>query len=177
MPRWLWFGGIALSLLAVQGCSSLRSAAGLDKRAPDEFAVVKRAPLIVPPDYALRPPVPGATRPNVETPSAQARATLTGQPNELVRATPGDSTTPAAFGRVPPAAPSSAGEQALLARTGSAAADPHIRRKVAEEEATAVPVDDALFTRLMGEPAPSDAAPIVVEQRQTPLDELGESNP
>jgi hypothetical protein len=177
MPRWLGFGVIALSLLAVQGCSSLRSAAGLDKRAPDEFAVVKRAPLIVPPDFALRPPVPGATRPNVDTPSEVARATLTGQPNEPGRAVPGDSTTPAAFGQAPTVTPSSEGEQALLARTGSAAADPNIRRKVSEEEATAVPVDDALFTRLMAEPAPSDAAPIVVEQRQTPLDELGESNP
>lgn len=49
----------------------------MGKRAPDEFAVVKRAPLIVPPDYDLRPPDPGAPRPNVGRTSDQARVALT----------------------------------------------------------------------------------------------------
>lgn len=177
MPRWLGFGVIVLSLLLVQGCSGLRKAAGIDKRSPDEFAVVKRAPLIVPPEFDLRPPVPGATRPNVDTASEQARATLTGRSSEPAWSEPGGSTTPAAFDRAVPAAPTSEGEQALLARTGSAATDPNIRRKISEEQAAPAPVEDALFTRLMDEPEPSDIAPTVVEQRQTPLDELGESNP
>ena len=33
---------------------------GFEKSAPDEFAVVKRAPLTLPPEYGLRPPRPGA---------------------------------------------------------------------------------------------------------------------
>ena len=30
---------------------------------PDEFAVTRQAPLVVPPDFALSPPNPGAPRP------------------------------------------------------------------------------------------------------------------
>jgi hypothetical protein len=177
MPRWLGFGVLVLSLVMVQGCSSLRKATGLDKRSPDEFAVVKRAPLIVPPEFDLRPPVPGAGRPNVDTASQQARATLTGRSSEPGWTEPGESTTPAGFAHSAPVVPSSEGEQALLARTGTAATDPNIRRKISEEQAAPAPVDDALFTRLMDEPKSSDIAPTVVEQRQTPLDELGGSNP
>ena len=45
----------------------LKSTFGLNKRAPDEFAVPTRAPLSLPPDYSLRPPEPGAPRPNQTT--------------------------------------------------------------------------------------------------------------
>ena len=41
------------------GCGGFRDAVGLNKRAPDEFAVVSKAPLVIPPDYGLRPPRPG----------------------------------------------------------------------------------------------------------------------
>ena len=54
----------------------------MSKRAPDEFAVVRRAPLIVPPDYDLRPPDPGAPRPNIGTTSDQARVAMTGSQAE-----------------------------------------------------------------------------------------------
>lgn len=49
--------GLALSLSA---CEQIRETAGIQKKAPDEFAVVRNAPLSVPPDYDLRPPRPGA---------------------------------------------------------------------------------------------------------------------
>ena len=44
----------------------------MGKRSPDEFAVVRRAPLILPPDYGLRPPRPGETGP-ASTPRASGR--------------------------------------------------------------------------------------------------------
>lgn len=34
-----------------------------DRKRPDEFAVGRQAPLVIPPDYALSPPRPGAPRP------------------------------------------------------------------------------------------------------------------
>ncbi len=39
---------------------------------PDEFAVQRQAPLVVPPDFALVPPAPGAPRPGDSTASQQA---------------------------------------------------------------------------------------------------------
>ena len=52
-----------LASLTLSGCSDARRALGYDKSAPDEFAVVSRAPLSQPPDLTLRPPTPGAVRP------------------------------------------------------------------------------------------------------------------
>ena len=34
-----------------------------DRQRPDEFAVARQAPLVIPPDFALVPPAPGAIRP------------------------------------------------------------------------------------------------------------------
>src|SRR5262249_21673918 len=72
-------GGGRLSFLAVlclasfillPGCTGLKRAIGLEQVAPDEFAVESRAPLTIPPDFDLRPPQPGAPRPQ-EVPSAE----------------------------------------------------------------------------------------------------------
>jgi hypothetical protein len=71
-------------LTQLGACSkgTVQDALGMSKRSPDEFAVVRRAPLIVPPDYDLRPPDPGAPRPNIGTTSDQARVAMTGNQAE-----------------------------------------------------------------------------------------------
>ena len=58
---------VSLTALAVgaSGCGSMRALGGA-KVTPDEFRVVTKAPLVVPPDFALRPPAPG--EPPVERP-------------------------------------------------------------------------------------------------------------
>ncbi|HUN51459.1 MAG TPA: DUF3035 domain-containing protein, partial [Candidatus Sulfotelmatobacter sp.] len=50
----------AALLAGAAGCDSIKATLGLEKSGPDEFAVVTKAPLTLPPDYALRPPAPGA---------------------------------------------------------------------------------------------------------------------
>lgn len=57
---------VASALVAAAGlggCQSTRQALGMTKVTPDEFRIVTKAPLVVPPDYALRPPAPGEPRP------------------------------------------------------------------------------------------------------------------
>ena len=54
---------LALGTLVLSGCGSARQTFGLDRKPPDEFSVLTRAPLAVPPEYKLRPPTPGAPRP------------------------------------------------------------------------------------------------------------------
>src|SRR5487761_2651236 len=61
---------------ALGGCDALNPAIGKDKVVPDEFAVVSRAPLAIPPDFSLRPPRIGAQRPQEQTPVDQARQTV-----------------------------------------------------------------------------------------------------
>ncbi len=47
---------------------------------PDEFAVSRQAPLVVPPDFSLAPPNPGAPRPQDVDSSKQALDALFGGP-------------------------------------------------------------------------------------------------
>ena len=66
---------LAASLLAGCGSSGL-----LSRERPDEFMVQRQAPLIVPPDFALTPPAPGAPRPDDRTLQQQTLEALFGGP-------------------------------------------------------------------------------------------------
>src|SRR5215475_3640085 len=67
---------LCLCTSVLSGCDSLRSAAGLTKKSPDEFAVTTKAPLVIPPDFNLRPPLPGAPPSNTLDPSSNAELAL-----------------------------------------------------------------------------------------------------
>ena len=62
--------------LLLGGCTDLRVALGMDRTGPDEFAVESRAPLTIPPDFDLRPPQPGAPRPQEVTAAERARKVI-----------------------------------------------------------------------------------------------------
>ncbi|HZU64520.1 MAG TPA: DUF3035 domain-containing protein [Novosphingobium sp.] len=47
---------------------------------PDEFAVQRQAPLMVPPDYSLAPPQPGAPRPATRTAEQETLEAMFGGP-------------------------------------------------------------------------------------------------
>lgn len=114
--RLLMIAGLALALSA---CGGFRENLGLTKQSPDEFRVVSRAPLTLPPDYNLRPPEPGAPRPQVGTAAQQAeRAVFANSQNAAAQTSTGART---------------AGEQALLAATGATEANPEIRLIVNRE--------------------------------------------
>jgi hypothetical protein len=69
------------SVLLLAGCDTdrLTRTFGLTRDAPDEYTVTTRAPLSMPPDYNLRPPRPGAVRPQEQTERAQAEEALVPQ--------------------------------------------------------------------------------------------------
>lgn len=52
-----------LLILLVSGCSQIQNITGKGKNPPDEFAVVERPSLVIPPDFALAPPAPGEPSP------------------------------------------------------------------------------------------------------------------
>ncbi len=70
----------ALACLAaaalLSGCTELKRSIGMEQTMPDEFAVESRAPLLIPPDFDLRPPTPGAPRPQEKTADQQARQVM-----------------------------------------------------------------------------------------------------
>ena len=68
---------LTAAALLLAGCGG----GGLFNRSrPDEFAVQRQAPLVVPPDFALTPPAPGAPRPTDSSTAAQAQSALFGSP-------------------------------------------------------------------------------------------------
>jgi hypothetical protein len=62
--------------LTVAGCGDFRRAIGMDRVGPDEFLVESRAPLTIPPEFDLRPPQPGAPRPQEVTATDRARRVI-----------------------------------------------------------------------------------------------------
>ncbi len=72
---------MALAGLALLGgCSQdLSRTFGLTHDAPDEFTVTTRAPLSMPPDFSLRPPRPGAVRPQEQSERTKAEEALVPQ--------------------------------------------------------------------------------------------------
>lgn len=118
-----------LAAIALSGCTEARRALGYEKAPPDEFQVVERAPLALPPDFSLRPPSPGAVRPQEGNVRDQARQALAG------RAT---GTPVSVQGR-------SQGDVALLKKAGAEQIQPDIR-VVVNKETQALADSDKSFT-------------------------------
>lgn len=96
------------TLLALGACTGeeLTRTFGLTRDAPDEFQVTTRAPLSMPPNFALRPPQPGAGRPQELSDRQQAEAALVpsavNQPAGAASLSPGEQSLVAAAGPPPP---------------------------------------------------------------------------
>jgi hypothetical protein len=143
---------ILLGGLAISGCGDTRKALGFDKNKPDEFKIVNRAPLSLPPDYALRPPQPGASRPQEQTVPEQARQVLIGASGTAAR----------------PAAPAgvSAGEAALLAKAGATRSDPRIREMVDRDSLTVADADRTFLDRIVFWKKPDPPGTVVDPQAE-----------
>jgi Protein of unknown function (DUF3035) len=103
---------LLIGAAGLAGCQSATRAFGLAKVTPDEFRVVTKAPLTLPPDYSLRPPEPGEPRPQELQPESAARQALEGVRAADVR---------------------SDGEKMFVQRAGADKADPLVRYVVDDE--------------------------------------------
>jgi hypothetical protein len=110
----------ASAVLILSGCGTSGGLYG--RSGPDEFAVTRNAPLVVPPDFALTPPQPGQTVPAAVDSRAEAISTLFGGP-----------------------APRSQAEQKVLSEADRTAAAPGAR-SIAGDPGTTV-VDKGAVTR------------------------------
>jgi hypothetical protein len=132
------------AMLSLSGCGGgVRQALGMTKQSPDEFQVVAQVPLTMPPDYNLRPPQPGAPRPQEGTASQQGQTALLSSGGGTA---PGIS-TPSETGSEGP--PQSNGEVALLQNAGAAGINPNIRQQIDAETAAQVERDKGLIERLV----------------------------
>lgn len=111
---------IAILTLGLAGCGGVRDSMGLGRNKPDEFAVVPKAPLAMPPDFTnLREPEPGAPRPQQVSPEGEARAALVQSRGAVGPTLSGQQASP--------------GERALADAAGATKADPKIRKEMSDE--------------------------------------------
>ncbi len=121
-----------ISGMLVTGCASFGGS-----NSPDEFRVVKKAPLVVPPDYSLRPPEAGAGTPFEVDPTRAGSASAFG----------------ADIGQS-----ASASERALVAAADANAVSPVIRQQVDWEEAKVIRKSSSVSDRVMGSDGSEDGA-------------------
>lgn len=140
-------------LLSACADNTVRDTLGLTREAPDEFSVVSRPPLSIPPEFSLRPPKPG--EPPRGTPTdEQARELITGKPtpkdtdpSKLEQPKVESAVTPVARGEL-----LTGGGEALLKKAGAQGADSEIRDKLNVDAATPRENSDAktLIDQLAG---------------------------
>ena len=153
MPRHVLL--VILGAFTLSACENAREAIGIGKQSPDEFAVVTRAPLSMPPDFGLRPPRPGAERPQEKSVTDSAR-------DLLVKSTGAETPQQQALA-------TSKGESALLAKAGATNADPNIRRTLNRESSILATEDDSFADRLIfwqDSPVPGTIVDAAAEQKR-----------
>ncbi len=74
------FTTCALLALSACGNGTVKETLGLSRKAPDEFKVVARPPLSVPPQFNLRPPSSTAESPIIVPADKQVKSIITGTP-------------------------------------------------------------------------------------------------
>ena len=128
----------AMALLTA--CEETKRALGQTKESPDEFTVYQRAPLSLPPDYGLRPPAPGAQRPQTVNPRDRAKKALGVPVRTADRSKAGQQQN---LGNL------SQGERAMLNLTGASQADPSIRQLVDKESSNLFEEDKSFTDKLV----------------------------
>ena len=139
---------LPLCAVLLAGCGSLRNLAGLQKKSPDEFAVTTKAPLVIPPDFNLRPPTPGAPPTNQLDPSANAEEALfnTADAQTVANGMRGNY---------------SMAEKLLMAHAGVQNSDPGVRSKLAADSRVIQNANRSFTDRVLGvSPTPDTGKPV-----------------
>jgi len=98
--------GLVGAALLSTGCTTAGRALGMSKNSPNEFNILTKPPLVVPPEYNLRPPRAGELNVEEKYATVAARQAL--------------------LGEIDPAKPTQ-GEAILIAKAGGGKADPAVR--------------------------------------------------
>jgi len=132
MRRYITVAIMLVAVAGLTGCDRSRRALGLNRTVPDEFAVATPAPLVIPPDFNLRPPAPGSERAQA-TAAEQGRAVLLGRARLLDYQKRGFS----------------GGETTILGLAGADNVTPDIRTTLAKEVSTFAPEERGFTDRLL----------------------------
>jgi hypothetical protein len=135
-----------LSLIFVAACSgdTVKDTFGLSHEAPDEYRVVTRPPLSVPPEFNLEPPAAPGDMPAKQATDKQAKSLLTGKPVEdsnTFKLRPANAPAPTATKADVPAAKTTP-EANFLQKAGATQADPNVRSALERDKIAAKPIEE-----------------------------------
>ena len=123
--------GLLCLTLTVSACGSgLSDAFAYKKNPPDEFAILKKQPLIIPPDYSLKPPHEAGSKIARASTRVEAEQILTGREvdiNEIA----------------------SDGEREILDRVGSNPSQNNVRAKIQNDGNNVISKDKAVTEKLI----------------------------
>jgi hypothetical protein len=141
---------VGLAALSAGVCACHTAGGAFATGQPDEFRVVTKAPLVVPPEYSVRPPAPGEPTPTELRPASAAELALIGEREAVER---------------------DEAEKLLVAKAGAERADPLIRYVIDDEFGDIAHKDKSFADRVMfwrkGDPeiapTPAGDAPSAVD--------------
>lgn len=133
-----------LLLLAACSGGNVKEMLGIDSRAPDEFRVVSRPPLSVPPQFNLMPPAIPDGSANPYAADKQAESLVTGKPADaangsetfVLKNVGTDTVVTPVEARTVNNTTGSSAEAQFLQNAGADNADPTVRRALVEEKIT-----------------------------------------
>lgn len=154
MKPGILFTASTLLLLTACAGNSVKETLGIGHKPPDEFRVVSRPPLSVPPQFNLRPPASGAQSQSIVPADRKAQSIITGSSTgkdkagniavddgnvfDLKEGSVDTAVTPVDSVSLPPAtAQENAGESQFLKNIGVDKADPKVRDTLAQQRIAA----------------------------------------
>lgn len=149
---------ICMMLLLTSACSNVKQSLGFNRTSPDEFTVMSRAPLDIPPNFDLRPPRPGAKRPQDGDVSKIAKKAL------LSTSSIYGKRHAYGFGTEEnESSQESAGVRAFLKLVGADKASNGVRKMVDDENSALISESEDFTTKLMFWQEPSDPTEVLVD--------------
>jgi hypothetical protein len=142
-----WHFAVAAGAFTLSACSgsTVKDTLGLTRSAPDEYRVVSRPPLSVPPQFGLRPPSATELSPGQVPASDQAESLLLGggsahgslnADTAVLPVTRSNAGSPVKGAQKGPAKDMGAADSQFLQNAGAASANPRVREELVEERYT-----------------------------------------
>lgn len=143
---------VAGMALILAGCSNVKDELGLTRHSPDEFTVVKRAPLTMPPEYTLVPPGENTRMAGNKGTVQEARTAVFGD-NQSARVT------------------ADSGEAVFMQKIGADDADATIRSTINRENGFVTVENRSTIEKLFNRKGSSDAVIVDPEKEAERLRE------
>ncbi len=168
MKRTYLLTGYTLSLVGtflLVGCSSAKDTLGIGRNTPDEFAIIKRAPLEIPPNLRSLPvPQVGVARPQEDTSEETAQKALFGERTIEKQKVITDTQTTQA-------------EESLLQHAGANETQPNIRNIIDQETEIFATEEQAVIDKILHKKKTIPGSTLDAREEVEKLKEKGISTP